>query len=355
MIAPLDWGLGHATRCIPVIRHLIDRGCDVTLAASGPTATLLQANFPDLPQLSLDGYGITYSRTGGSFVFKILSQIPEILRAIRRERQWLHQVHSRHHFDLVISDNRYGLKIDALKSVILTHQLQIRTGLGTFADYLMQQLHYRILGKFDECWVVDEPENGGLAGALSHPSHLPARTHYIGLLSQLHIPATSGAAMAGRILVLLSGPEPMRSMLEAKIMAQTAGMTHLHFHIIAGKPDGATPDALPAHITYATHADASQVAEALSVAGLVVCRSGYSTLMDLAMLGKKALLIPTPGQSEQAYLARHLQKRKLFLSRNESQMDLKNDIPAALHYPGFTASPPAVNQRMKTVVDRVFF
>lgn len=366
LIAPLDWGLGHATRCIPVIRYFIEKGHEVTIAASGATAVLLKQNFPGVLQLPLPGYDITYSRSGGTFVVKLLSQIPKILRAIRRERQWLREMHTRHAFDLVVSDNRYGLKIDGLKSVIMTHQLQIMTGFGPAADYIMRKLHYRMLQKFDECWVVDDAENGGLAGALSHPRLLPAHARYLGLLSQLPPPATQPTPNSG-ILVLLSGPEPMRSLLESQILTQITAIGGYHFHIIAGNPKAASPSAgvpaagvpaetptrrLPAHVTYATHADARELAAAFSAAELVICRSGYSTLMDLAVFEKKALLIPTPGQSEQEYLAGHLQAQGIALSKRQAEIDLRHDIAGALRYPGFKAAAYTRNAgQMQKVID----
>lgn len=273
---------------------------------------------------------------------------------------------ARHTFDLVVSDNRYGLKIDGLKSVIMTHQLQIMTGFGPAADYVMRKLHYRMLQKFDECWIVDNAENGGLAGTLSHPPLLPAHGRYLGLLSQLSAPPTQSTPNSG-ILVLLSGPEPMRSLLESKILTQIAGIEGYHFHIIAGNPKAASPatdtpagahaaDApapqLPAHITYATHADARELAVAFSAAQLVICRSGYSTLMDLAMFEKKALLIPTPGQSEQEYLAGYLQAQGITLSKRQAELDLRHDITEALHYPGFKSAAYTGNAgQMQKVID----
>ena len=347
----MDWGLGHATRCIPVIRYLIEKGCDVTIAASGPTAVLLKENFPDLPQLALPGYNITYSRSGGTFVVKIISQIPKILGAIRRERQWLREMQAIHRFDLVISDNRYGLKIDGLKSVIMSHQLQIMTGFGPAADYLMRQLHYRVLEKFNECWVVDEQENGGLAGVLSHPVQLPANARYVGLLSQLLPPAIPVNAQHNSILVSLSGPEPMRGILEEKLLQQARPATGYHFHIIAGNPAAVPPAHLPANITYATHANARELTVALANAQLVICRSGYSSLMDLVVFEKKALLIPTPGQSEQEYLAGYLQAQGIALSRRQAGLDLRKDIADALHYKGFATRAYAPGQVRKVIDD----
>lgn len=286
-------------------------------------------------QLPLAGYNITYSRSGGTFVAKILTQIPKILRAVGRERQWLREMQARHQFDLVISDNRYGLKIDGLRSVIMTHQLNIITGSGTGADWLMRKLHYRFLEKFDECWIVDVQENGGLAGRLSHPRHIPSNARYVGFLSQLRPSTTPAPTQNNSILILLSGPEPMRGILEEKLFQQAASATDYHFHIVAGNPSGTARADLPAHITYATHANAEDLAAALSDAQLVICRSGYSTLMDLVAFEKKALLIPTAGQSEQEYLAGYLQMQGIALSRQQAALDLKKDIAEAWGYNGF--------------------
>lgn len=144
----------------------------------------------------------------------------------------------------------------------------------------------------------------------------------------------------------------MRSMLESKILAQIARLDGYHFHLIAGNPAGIAPLHTPEHVTYATHANAIDLAAALSTAQLVICRSGYSTLMDLAMLGKKALLIPTPGQSEQEYLAEHLQAQGIALSRRQAEMDLEKDIIEALGYTGFGAVAHTGNPvQMQAVID----
>nr|WP_295928171.1 glycosyltransferase [uncultured Dyadobacter sp.] len=354
MIAPLDWGLGHATRCIPVIRFLLGKGHTVVVAASGPTATLLNSNFPELDILPLPGYEITYSRSGRTFTARILAQVPKILGAIRRERRWLAREHARQPFDLVISDNRYGLKIPGVRSVIMTHQLQIRTGFGQVSDLFMRKLHYRLLEKFDECWVVDYADTG-LGGTLSHPDRLPANARYIGVLSQLQRPPARPSGQEQEILALLSGPEPMRGMFEELLIAQATRISERQFRIVAGHPAGRVPSGLPRHIAYHTYLNAAQLADALDKAQLVICRSGYSTLMDLAAFGKKALLIPTPGQSEQEYLAAHLQARGLFLTRRQDALDLELDLPASSSYRGF-ATPDHDDplKLVKAAVEEIF-
>jgi uncharacterized protein (TIGR00661 family) len=333
LVAPLDWGLGHATRCIPIIRYLLLNNCHVTLAAEGAVANLLKSNFPELEILHLPGYRISYSNNGGGFTTKILTQIPKILRAIAKEKRWLRQLPVK--YDLIISDNRYGLKIDGTPSVIMTHQLQILSGIGKITDRLLQWLHYRILKNFDECWIVDNEGEDNLGGHLSHPDKKPLNSRFIGLLSQLTPIGDVNQFNQNEILVLLSGPEPMRGILEKIIISQVKTENQYHFNIVAGNPEGSAPHNLPEHVSYYTHLNADKISEYMQKAALVICRSGYSTLMDLAVMGKKALLIPTPGQTEQEYLGRRLHQKNVMLCRNQSSFNLGTDITSALKVKGF--------------------
>lgn len=354
LVAPLDWGLGHATRCIPIIRYLLEKNCVVTLAAEGPVAVLLRSNFPDLKIIRLRGYKISYSKNSLTFAVKILAQVPKILRSIKKERHWLSQMADEYKFDLIISDNRYGLKTVGRYSVIMTHQLQIRSGQGALADRILKSLHYPLLEKFDACWVVDEASQQGLAGSLSHPDQIPANARYIGLLSQLNPAVERIATDEKHILVLLSGPEPMRGILEQKILAQASERKEYHFTIVAGNPSALIPLALPDHISYHTHLNAPQLTELLNKSALVICRSGYSTLIDLAVMHKKALLIPTPGQSEQEYLGHRLLDRGLCFCQKQSLLNLEKDIPNALKYPGFDQSTNGnIHQQMHAAIDEV--
>ncbi|MEO6288188.1 MAG: glycosyltransferase [Dyadobacter sp.] len=354
LLAPLDWGLGHATRCIPIIRYLLEKDCDVTIAAEGAAAILLRSNSPELTIIPIEGYKIRYSRYAGAFVFKILMQVPQILKAIHHERKWLAKVQEQYQFDLVISDNRYGLKIGGLPSVIMTHQLQIRSGAGAMIDRLLLHAHYRILEQFDQCWVVDHQGQNGIGGALSHPRRIPSNARYIGPLSQLTRLPFPHQTKKGGVLVLLSGPEPQRTLLEQKILAQISADSPYEYTVVGGNPGGSVPDELPLDIDYHTHLNASQLQDLMLNADLVVCRSGYSTLMDLAAMGKKALLIPTPGQSEQEYLARYLSEQGLFLWRNQSSLQLESDMAKALKLSGFSEAAGAFHHlEMKKAIDAI--
>jgi UDP:flavonoid glycosyltransferase YjiC (YdhE family) len=351
LIAPLDWGLGHTTRCIPIIRYLIARGNEVYVAAEGASARLLLENFPAMNVLPLDGYRIQYSRKKEMFTIKILLQIPKILATIKKEHRWLQQQQQIHQFDLIISDNRYGLYHDKIPCVILTHQLQILSGKGNWADAILRKLHYQLLNRFRKCWIVDEERSGGFSGKLAHPKILPPHAAYIGLLSQFSGNLTSSIEHDNtKILVLLSGPEPMRSQLELLILQQAKALTTYQFTIVGGNPLGNMIHDLPNHITYYTHLNAPKLLPELQNASLVICRSGYSTIMDLAVLGKKAILIPTPGQTEQEYLAEYLNKKKYFSTCKQEALQLATQIPMALSAEMQTAI--VVEHKIKTLLEK---
>ena len=319
LVAPLDWGLGHATRCIPVIQLLMNNGAEVLLAGEGKMAALLSEAFPGLTLLPLKGYGVHYS--GRSLAWSLVKQVPKILRVIRAEHRWLQQAVQEHHIHAVISDNRYGLYHPAIPTVIITHQLRIQTGFGPGPDGLLQRLHYRYLNRFSFCWVPDAPQAPGLAGALSHPQKLPKTPVYCtGALSRFTL--KSSAPKTHDLLFLLSGPEPQRTRFEEMVCNSLKNFSG-NAVLVRGLPGTAvSPLHLPPNIQVYAHLPSVALEKAISGARWVVCRSGYSTLMDLAALGAQALLVPTPGQTEQEYLARHAQEQGWAIAVAQKDFDL---------------------------------
>lgn len=339
LIAPLDWGLGHATRCLPIIGLLLNEGHSVTLAAPEPTIAFVKEHFPEINTVVLHGYGITYAKKGFYFSARIISQIPKILKAIRREQTWLQQIQASKNFDLIISDNRYGLHHAGTRCAIMTHQLEIQTGLGQMANRLLQKWHYRLLEKFDACWVVDNPDNKGIGGKLSHPENLPQNACYIGLLSQFSLSnpkaetntQTTSEQQKKEILILLSGPEPMRGLLEKELKNQCGQLSSKYvIHFVAGKLGTKAKPERENGFHYYPCLNGKELAPLLSRADLIVSRSGYSTLMDLAFFEKRAVLIPTPGQTEQEYLAKFLHQKWGVAITRQGNISLQESIPAGL-------------------------
>ncbi len=218
LLAPLDWGLGHATRCIPIVKELLSLDCEVIIAATGVQKALLEQEFPFLPFVELPGYRVKYGKNRALTLLKIVAGIPKILIRIKAENAWLRAFQERERVDAVISDNRYGLYHADVFSVFITHQLLIRTPFGSRIDGILQRIQYRWLNRFSICWVPDLPGKDSLAGELSHPRQLPSiPVRYIGTLSRFEkkeiLPGCD-------LLILLSGPEPQRTLLEKILLDQ---------------------------------------------------------------------------------------------------------------------------------------
>ena len=330
LVAPLDWGLGHATRCIPIIRELLAQGCSVLLAGERKTKALLQLEFPELPFLELPGYRIEYASSGWGLAVKIVAQIPKLLTAIKEEQAWLLKVVEEEKIDAVIADNRYGLYCENIRSVFLTHQLLIKTPVK-IAEDLLQELNYQYINKFDECWVPDTEGENNLAGVLSHPSELPAvPLHYLGILSRFH--QGQEKVEGSYLLLLLSGPEPQRTLLENQLIEELKEYTK-PVVLIRGLPEDAEVIEVNENVTVYPHLPAALLEEKIKNASLVISRCGYSTVMDLAVLNKKSILIPTPGQTEQEYLAKHLMQRNLALCIEQHKFRLKNALALCESFP----------------------
>lgn len=325
LVAPLDWGLGHTTRCVPLIRHLRHLGHEVTIAGNNSQVKFLTEYFPSIRALPLQGYNVSYSRHPSAFMAKLLTQVPRMLKTVSDEHRWLQQQVQRYGFDGIISDNRYGLFHETIPSVIMTHQLQVQTGLGNTIDSLVRLQHYRYLNRFSECWIPDVDGPINLSGRLGHPNSLPLHTHYLGLVSQFEPPTQISEE---HILILLSGPEPQRSMLADKIWRQISQISQ-PVVFVAGSDAIPRPEAIPPQVQYFGRLAQKELQPLLERASLVICRSGYSSLMDIAVLGKKAILIPTPGQTEQEYLANQLFRSGQFLYSSQKDFDLKNAIREA--------------------------
>ncbi len=329
MVAPLDWGLGHATRCIPIIDALVKQGFEVFLAAEGAQKALLEKEFPALTILPLKGYRVRYSRKSGWLPIKLLAQLPRLLRTIANEHKWLQQAIETHSIDLVISDNRYGLYSSRVPSVFITHQLRIKASYTWLESYI-QKIHYRFIERFKACWVPDDGSENNIGGDLSHPQQLPRiPVHYIGLLTRFH---SSPAAQNYDRCILLSGPEPQRTLLEQQVVARLRDLEGQTL-LVRGKPG--SDEELPTidGVRIENHLSTKALQDAILQSGIIICRSGYTTVMELMALQKKSILIPTPGQTEQEYLAGLLMQKKFAYSVGQPDFDLAKALHAAGAFP----------------------
>ena len=331
LIAPLDWGLGHTARCVPIIQYILQKGHIPIVAGNTGQCSFIEKSFKGIDFIHLDGYEVSYAKGGLLSQARIFSQLPRIQQVIKQEHLWLLEKAKALELDGIISDNRYGLYHKEMPSVIITHQPAIKTGLGQLPDKAVRKIHYRYLERFQETWIVDMPGDNNLSGALSHPHALPQHAKYIGLLSRFQDDAKSNPTN-GSLVILLSGPEPQRTLLSAILWRQA--MSHPGKVIfIEGNEDIATPPFIPSHITYHKRLAHSILEPILANADIVICRSGYSTIMDLTALGKKAILIPTPGQTEQEYLGQLLYSKKIFYCAPQKRFDLEKAIQVCEDFP----------------------
>lgn len=330
LVIPLDWGLGHATRDIPLIHEMLNAGCQVFIAAEGKHAALLQQEFPQLTIFPLPGYRIQYAQKGQHFGLKIIQQIPKIYRTVKYEQRWLKKIVAEYQIDAVISDNRFGLYHKKIPTVFITHQLLIKTPFGGWIERTLQKINYRFINKYSACWIPDFAGDNNLSGELAHPGQLPAHTTYIGCLSRFE-PKTD-VEKKYDLLVLISGPEPQRSNLEKLILEQIKPL-HITALIVSGKPGTPQNEQVAPGVTQINHLNARELNDAMLASHMVLSRSGYTTLMDLAKLNKKAILIPTPGQSEQVYLGEYLMEKGYFYSIPQEQFNLKSALDAASRFP----------------------
>lgn len=325
LIAPLDWGLGHATRCIPIISSLLHLGHQVIIGTDGAQAALLKEAFPALTILNLKGYEVKYSSNTRFFALKMLAQLPKIIQFIAYENQWLKQIIKEHKIDLVISDNRYGLNTGIIPCIFITHQLTIKAPFKWLED-LLRKMNYLYINRFTRCWVPDMKGVENIAGELSHPSQLPKTTvHYINLLSRLK---PIEVAQKFDFCILLSGPEPQRTIFE-NIVVESIKKIEGSILLVLGTPLEKSVPFIADHITVYNHLNADELSKAIQESEFILCRSGYSTIMDLLILKKKMILVPTPGQTEQEYLADKLSKDGMVLSANQMNIDLAQLISEA--------------------------
>ncbi len=336
LIVPLDWGLGHATRCIPLIKEFQANGCRVIIGAENAVKSLLEHEFQHITFIPLQGYRIRYSRKRHWLPLKIVSQLPHILLGIYREHQWVKKVTKKYAIRAIIADNRFGLYQSGIKSIYITHQLLIKTG-SNFTEKIVQKIHFWFIKKFTSCWVPDYEGKNNIAGDLSNPEQHPPNVSYIGCLSRFE--KKEIIEKKYDLLILISGPEPQRTIFEQLLLQQLQNYTG-NVLLVRGLPgQGDTPEkSIPdcirsPNLIIKNHLSAQELNDAIQQSDLVVSRSGYTTIMDLIKLRQKAILVPTPGQTEQEYLASHLMKQHFFFAVSQDEFSIPKAVKEAANFP----------------------
>ncbi len=329
LVAPLDWGLGHATRCIPIIKNLLQRGCVVYIGTDGNALSVLKIEFPELQYLQLPAYQARYSRRL-PFMINIFLQIPKFLLAIVREKHVLKSFQKKHSLDLIISDNRYGCRLKDVPSVFIGHQINIIMPPSLlFIEPVINFFNRKLIKAFDACWIPDD-SNNTLSGTLSKPAN--SHTKHIGCLSRFTYDAEGKED--GPVSFILSGPEPQRTIFEKIILKQLQDL-QIKSIIVRGLPNEMKSLAAPDHVKVYNYLNSAELQQIIQNAKLIVSRSGYSSVMDMVALRKKVIFVPTPGQTEQEYLAEMLAEKKIAYFQHQKHFDLKSALIEADSYSGF--------------------
>ncbi|HOZ78166.1 MAG TPA: glycosyltransferase [Ferruginibacter sp.] len=332
LIAPLDWGLGHAARCVPIIKELQKYPIRIVIAGDGTVESLLKQEFPQLEFVPLPGYKIKYSKNKRWFLLKLLIQFPGVLYSLLREHRWLNKVKKELHLSAVISDNRFWLFNRSIVSIYITHQLSVKTG-NKLSDKIATQIHSNISKNYTQRWIPDFGIKKNLAGELSMTVKLRQSDRFLGCLSRFE--KKPGSEITTDLLILISGPEPQRTIFESLLLDQL-GDFEGSVLLLRGLPGQAALPLTSIHnnkIIIKNHLPSAELNEAIEKSALVISRSGYTTIMDMVKLGKKAILVPTPGQTEQEYLANYLLQQKMFLTMPQEKFHLKTAMEQAAAFP----------------------
>ncbi|XCF06219.1 glycosyltransferase [Tamlana crocina] len=329
LVAPLNWGLGHATRCIPIINALMEQDFVPVIASDGVALSLLRKEFPNLSSIELPSYNVTYAKNGKLFKLKLIKDSPKLLKAITAEKKAVKDILEHNDIAGIISDNRLGVRNKKVPSIFITHQLNVLSGSTT---WFSTKMHQKFIQKFDECWVPDTEGEINLSGKLGHVKTFNIPTKYIGPLSRF-TPTTNETK--NDLMVLLSGPEPQRTLLEKKLFSE---LKNYKGKVVFVKGIMETEQTIQVigNMTIYNFMTSKLLEKTINESKLIISRSGYTTVMDLAKLNKKAFFIPTPGQFEQVYLAERLTEMQMVPSCKQDDFSL-DKLNQAQNYMGLKA------------------
>jgi hypothetical protein len=298
--APLHWGLGHVSRCVPLIRHAAEKKFKITVGVHDPQKTFLQGEIPGIETINVPALEVRFGQSRIGTMARLFSQGIRLPGLVKEEEKWLKEYLLHEPQDLIVSDNRYGMHDRHTRSVIITHQLKLQ---GLPFEHWSKKLIRKLLLPFDEVWIPDfENRRESLAGVLSENEHHELNIRYIGPLSRFanHRQSYSNS----HLLFLISGPEPQRSMFE-RLAVETALRLKEKSVIVRGCMPSSIHKPID-NITFYDMASGKELEPLLASASVNICRSGYSSIMDLLAFRAPAILIPTPGQTEQEYLSKFL-------------------------------------------------
>jgi uncharacterized protein (TIGR00661 family) len=335
IVAPLNWGLGHAARCVPIINLLLKNYFTPILASDGKALVFLQKEFPALEYIELPSYGITYAK---NLKAGLLLQAPRVVKAIRKEQKII-GTYIEKNTDVVgvISDNRFGARSNKRPSVYISHQINVLSSLTTL---ISSKIHQSIINKFDQCWIPDSNEQT-LSGELSSPNGLTTSYRFIGVLSRFY---KEKSPIINDVLIILSGIESQRKSLETKLLNEFKDYKGTVV-LVQGKMEKEQTVKTQNKIKVYNYLLLSDLEKEINQSELIICRSGYSSIMDLAVLNKKVFFIPTPNQPEQEYLASYLSAQNFAPFCKEKDFNLEQ-LAQLKNYNGLSIDSKKINTNL---------
>ncbi len=313
LVAPLNWGLGHAARCIPIIRALSQHN-EILIGSDGESLDLLTQEFPKMSYVRLPPYNIHYREK--NFLWGMIKQSPKMIGAISQEMALTSDIVDRFKLNMIISDHRLGCRDKRIKSIIVAHQLQIQANMK-IASIVGSKPNKYFINAFDECWIPDyESKQLRLSGDLADHDGIKFYK-YIGPLSRL---TRADKQSKYDISVVLSGPEPQRSNIERRLYDK---LKDTPWQIVWVRGTGKKKDDTPFEADDDVYdlVSLTKLNQIINRSKLIIARTGYTTIMDMAKLNKRCILIPTPGQTEQEYLMHSLNGRNNFNFIKEEELD----------------------------------
>lgn len=301
LIAPMNWGLGHAVRCIPIIKACLQLGKEVYIASDGLALEFLKEEFPQLPYVSLPSYNIVYPTH--SMILNLLYQSPHIISTFKKENKEVKNILSLTGCTAIISDNRMGIYHRDTLNIYLTHQIHIAHKIG-IVSYGASKIHQAFFKNFDKVWIPDYCGAEALAPKLSHS--FDKNVTYLGPLTTIKPQKTT---LDWDIVVVLSGPEPQRTQLENQLLKVLSDLTHLNIAFVRGSVSVLHSQKIQKHILIQNKASRKDIEQFYNKTKILIARSGYTTIMDTQLLDIYKIWIPTPGQTEHEYLAEQFSKK----------------------------------------------
>jgi len=332
LFAVCSWGLGHATRDIPLMRGILKAKHSLTIVGRGRSLELLKGELGDRCQyVSMSDYSSVYSKKDFS-VAKFLGYFPFYIDEIIKEHIKIKKLVRKEKYERIISDSRFGVYDKKIPSYFIFHQLRfispVRIKLFEMAT---ERFNYSFFKENFSMFLVPDDKKNPLSGDLSHNLRYfkDDKVEYLGIISDL-----KKREVKQDIDYFISLPEPQRTVLE-KIILQQASSLKGKVVIALGRPEDQRNRTFN-HLRIFGYLGRKKQEEIMNRAKLVITRSGYTTLMELVALNKKALLIPTPGQTEQVYLADYHRKKGNFYSVSQDELNLTRDVEIASQYRGLS-------------------